>query len=182
MKLYRFCIGLLQRTSFVTIFVIGRLSNFLVSSRHFQYSGLLINRLTFDDMFSGWASKSVADHLGIGIKSGMPYVRHDKASNPFVNLKKEYKGLWWQEIVLRFFMTEVKYSTQADTPSKAYKELASQIRAKLAGVHQYFDKLATAMELWTRAWDKAEENGEINFLPSWQNKTALNPINQAYYS
>jgi len=135
----------------------------------------------YDDMFSGWASKSVADHLGIGIKSGMPYVRHDKASNPFVNLKKEYKGLWWQEIVLRFFMTEVKYSTQADTPSKAYKELASQIREKLAGVHQYFDKLATAMELWTRAWDRAE-NGEINFLPSRRNKTALKPINQAFYS
>ena len=43
----------------------------------------------YDDMFSGWAAKSIADHLGVGIKSGMPYIRHDKASNPFVNLKKE---------------------------------------------------------------------------------------------
>ncbi len=135
----------------------------------------------YDDMFSGWASKSVADHLGIGIKSGMPYIRHDKASNPFVNLKKEYKGLWWQEIVLRFFMTEVKYSTQADTPSKAYKELAGQIRVTLTSTHQYFDKLATAMELWTDFWDRAE-NGDLKFLPSRQNKTALDPINQGYYS
>ena len=135
----------------------------------------------YDDMFSGWASKSVADHLGIGIKSGMPYIRHDKASNPFVNLKKEYKGLWWQEIVLRFFMTEVTYSAQADTPSKAYKELAGQIRATLTSTHQYFDKLATSMELWTDFWDRAE-NGDLKFLPTRQNKTALDPINQGYYS
>ena len=47
----------------------------------------------YDDMFSGWAAKSVADHLGIGIKSGMPYIRHNKASNPLVNLRKEYLGL-----------------------------------------------------------------------------------------
>merc|ERR1719162_1456123 len=78
----------------------------------------------YDDMFSGWASKSVADHLGIGIKSGMPYIRHNKASNPFVNLKKEYLGLWWQEIVLRFFIKDVHYSSQANTPLMAYKELA----------------------------------------------------------
>lgn len=57
----------------------------------------------YDDMFSGWAAKSVSDHLGLGIKSGMPYIKHNKASNPFVNLRKEYLGLWWQEMILRFF-------------------------------------------------------------------------------
>ena len=47
-------------------------------------------------MFAGWASKVVADHVGMGCKSGAPYARHDKASNPFVNLEKEYMGLEWQ--------------------------------------------------------------------------------------
>ena len=85
----------------------------------------------YDDMFSGWAAKSIADHLGVGIKSGMPYIRHDKASNPFVNLKKEFLGfVSWQEVMLRFFMTDVSYSSRANTPSKAYRELAEQIRAK----------------------------------------------------
>jgi len=33
----------------------------------------------------------VADHLGLGSKSGAPYIFHKKASNPFTNLAKEYK-------------------------------------------------------------------------------------------
>ncbi|XLS47936.1 hypothetical protein HN51_022294, partial [Arachis hypogaea] len=28
---------------------------------------------------------------------------HSKASNPFVNLKKEYKGIFWQEDLIPFF-------------------------------------------------------------------------------
>ena len=38
----------------------------------------------------------IADHLGLGVKTGLPYIWHSKASNPFVNLKKEYKGIFWQ--------------------------------------------------------------------------------------
>jgi len=45
----------------------------------------------YDDMWAGWASKVVADHLGLGSKSGHPYIKHNKASNPFTNLMKEYK-------------------------------------------------------------------------------------------
>jgi len=56
-------------------------------------------------MWAGWASKTVADHLGVGSKSGHPYIKHNKASNPFTNLMKEYKGLEWQEDVIRFFDT-----------------------------------------------------------------------------
>ncbi len=40
--------------------------------------------------------KVITDHLGLGIKTGKPYIWHSKASNPFVNLKKEYKGIFWQ--------------------------------------------------------------------------------------
>jgi len=50
----------------------------------------------YDDMFAGWASKLCADRLDVGVKSGAPYIFHEKASNPFVNLKKEYAGLFWQ--------------------------------------------------------------------------------------
>jgi Reversibly glycosylated polypeptide len=50
----------------------------------------------YDDMFAGWCTKVIADHLAIGIKTGLPYIWHSKASNPFTNLKKEYKGIFWQ--------------------------------------------------------------------------------------
>jgi len=38
----------------------------------------------------------ICDHLGLGCKTGLPYVWHSKASNPFANLRKEYKGIFWQ--------------------------------------------------------------------------------------
>ena len=40
--------------------------------------------------------KVICDHLSLGVKTGLPYIWHSKASNPFVNLKKEYKGIFWQ--------------------------------------------------------------------------------------
>ncbi len=31
----------------------------------------------------------ILDHLGLGVKTGKPYIWHSKASNPFANLKRE---------------------------------------------------------------------------------------------
>ena len=44
----------------------------------------------------------ICDHLGLGVKTGLPYIWHSKASNPFVNLK-EYMGIFWQEDIIPFF-------------------------------------------------------------------------------
>ena len=52
----------------------------------------------YDDMWAGWCSKVICDHLNLGVKTGLPYIWHSKASNPFVNLKKEYNGIFWQEV------------------------------------------------------------------------------------
>jgi hypothetical protein len=49
--------------------------------------------------FSFSALQVICDHLGLGVKTGLPYIWHSKASNPFVNLRKEYKGIFWQEEV-----------------------------------------------------------------------------------
>lgn len=45
----------------------------------------------------------ICDHLGLGVKTGLPYIFHSKASNPFTNLRKEYKGIFWQEEIIPFF-------------------------------------------------------------------------------
>lgn len=45
----------------------------------------------------------ILDHTGLGVKTGKPYIWHSKASNPFVNLKREYKGIYWQEDIIPFF-------------------------------------------------------------------------------
>jgi len=130
-------------------------------------------------MFAGWASKVVADHLGVGVKSGNPYIFHNKLSNPFTNLKKEYKGLDWQEELIRFFTNEVSFSAEANTPVKAYIELANQIKVRFFHTHPYFERLGNSMIIWTRIWDQVAR-GEIKPIPSRQSDDAtknIPPIN-----
>ncbi|CAF1701981.1 unnamed protein product [Brassica oleracea var. botrytis] len=107
----------------------------------------------YDDMWAGWAAKVVCDHLGFGVKTGLPYVWHSKASNPFVNLKKEHKGLHWQEDMVPFFQN-LRLSKESDTAAKCYMELSNMTKEKLTEVDPYFEKLADAMVAWIEAWEE----------------------------
>lgn len=119
----------------------------------------------YDDMFAGWASKVVADHLGMGFKSGTQYIYHNKLSNPFVDLKKEYQGLEWQEEMIRFFADEVKLMKLANTHVKAYLELANAIKERFVSTNPYFQLLGESMLKWTQIWDGVSV-GYINPVPS----------------
>lgn len=68
----------------------------------------------------------ICDHLGLGVKTGLPYIWHSKASNPFVNLKKEYNGIFWQEKTIPFFQS-VSLSKEAQTVEACYLELAEKV-------------------------------------------------------
>ncbi|CDY27964.1 BnaC05g43660D [Brassica napus] len=59
----------------------------------------------YDDMWAGWCVKVICDHMGWGVKTGLPYIWHSKASNPFVNLRKEYNGIFWLEEAIPFFQS-----------------------------------------------------------------------------
>ncbi|KAF3608027.1 hypothetical protein DY000_02051649 [Brassica cretica] len=107
----------------------------------------------YDDMWAGWCVKVICDHLGLGVKTGLPYIYHSKASNPFVNLKKEYKGIFWQEDIIPFFQS-AKLSKEAVTVQQCYLELSKLVKEKLSPIDPYFDKLADAMVTWIEAWDE----------------------------
>lgn len=110
----------------------------------------------YDDMIMGWTGKACADAMGLGVKSGAPYIVHNKASNPFVNLKKEYKGLEWQEHAIDFFK-RLELSKAASSSAQAcYLETADALEASLAHLHPYFSRFARAMRLWIGAWDEAQ--------------------------
>ena len=94
----------------------------------------------------------ICDHLGLGVKTGLPYIWHSKASNPFVNLKKEYKGIFWQEDIIPFFQN-VKLSKESKTVQECYLELADQVRSGLGKIDPYFDKLANGMQDWIACWE-----------------------------
>jgi len=68
----------------------------------------------------------ICDHLGYGVKTGLPYIHHSKASNPFVNLKKEFKGIFWQEEIIPFFQ-QVVFPKEAVTVEQCYIELSKMV-------------------------------------------------------
>ncbi|KAE8673182.1 Alpha-1,4-glucan-protein synthase [Hibiscus syriacus] len=112
----------------------------------------------YDDMWAGWCSKVICDHLGVGVKTGLPYIYHSKASNPFVNLRKEYKGIFCQEEIIPFFQKAI-FPKDCTSVRKFYIELAKQAKAKLSKVDPYFDKLPEAMVTWIEAWDELNPTG-----------------------
>lgn len=57
----------------------------------------------FDDIWCGIIMKKICDHLGLFVTCGPPYIVHEKASDPFVNLVKEAPGIaanekFWEHI------------------------------------------------------------------------------------
>ena len=71
----------------------------------------------------------ICDHLGLGVKTGKPYIWHSKASNPFVNLKKEYHGIFWQEDIIPFF-EDVNLPLSATSVAECYRHLAKEVHAE----------------------------------------------------
>lgn len=100
----------------------------------------------------------ICDHLGWGVKTGLPYIWHSKASNPFVNLKKEYKGIYWQEELIPFFQS-VTLPKECTSVQKCYIAISEQVKDKLGKVDPYFVKLADAMVTWIEAWDELNPAG-----------------------
>ncbi|KAM3292146.1 hypothetical protein ACQJBY_036200 [Aegilops geniculata] len=114
----------------------------------------------YDDMWAGWCVKVICDHLSLGVKTGLPYLWHSKASNPFVNLKKEYKGIFWQEDIIPFFQNAT-LSKECDTVQKCYISLSEQVKEKLGKIDPYFVKLADAMVTWIEAWDELNPSDAV---------------------
>jgi reversibly glycosylated polypeptide/UDP-arabinopyranose mutase len=87
----------------------------------------------------------------LGVKTGLPYIWHSKASNPFVNLRKEYKGIFWQEEIIPFFQQATLSADSKDVFS-CYTELAEKVREGLGHLDPYFSKLADGMIAWVECW------------------------------
>ncbi|XP_010421937.1 PREDICTED: UDP-arabinopyranose mutase 3 [Camelina sativa] len=108
----------------------------------------------YDDMWAGWCVKVICDHMGWGVKTGLPYVWHSKAScNRFENLEKEYNGIFWQEEGIPFFQS-VALPNECTSVQQCYLELAKQVKEKLGKVDPYFIKLADGMITWTEGWEE----------------------------
>jgi hypothetical protein len=57
----------------------------------------------FEDVWMGVVLKKVCDHLGLAVRSGMPLVKHTRASNVWANLRGEataleFNEMFWQQV------------------------------------------------------------------------------------
>ena len=126
----------------------------------------------YEDMWAGWCTKVICDHLGLGVKTGKPYVFHSKASDPFANWKVEVAGIDWQEEIIPFFAS-VRLSQESDTVVACYRELAGLVRTHLCKLDEaYFNTLADGMLAWLECWDKANpgHTGYKRTGPIWPAK------------
>jgi hypothetical protein len=95
----------------------------------------------FDDIWSGIFTKRICDHLGLGVWSGRPIIRHDRASDVWANLTKEQPGLKLNETLWRLVDSIVLTST---TVADCYRELADKLELD----EPYWIRLRSFMKRW----------------------------------
>lgn len=101
----------------------------------------------FGDIWCGIIQKKVCDHLGWVVSTGTPYIHHDRASNPFANLRKEANGIevnewFWQKI------DAIELPNGASARG-CYSHIGLHVRA-FGGEHaEYWRSLGNAMVKWS---------------------------------
>jgi reversibly glycosylated polypeptide/UDP-arabinopyranose mutase len=100
----------------------------------------------FGDIWCGIIQKKICDHLGWPVSTGTPYIHHDRASNPFTNLRKEANGIevneWFWEKIHGIMLYE------GYDASQCYTSIGVHIR-EFGGEHaNYWSSLGDAMITW----------------------------------
>lgn len=103
----------------------------------------------FDDIWCGIVAQKVMAHLGWNWTCGEPFVRHERASDPLVNLAKEAPGIlanekYW-EVVHRVKLT-------ADTAVSAVREIAEGL-TQAEGPGSYLTAWGRGLLGWCRLLD-----------------------------
>lgn len=109
---------------------------------------------SFDDIWAGLCCKVICDHLGYGVKSGLPYIwRNDSAKEKVIeSLQHVPEGLQWLEHLLPFFQ-KLHFSHSAVSAVDCYLEIAKQLKeGRLNSVDNIFQKFGSLMESWTEVW------------------------------
>lgn len=95
----------------------------------------------FDDIWSGIIVKKIIDHLGYGVLSGKPLIRHERKSNKFKNLIKEAKGVEENEVFWKK-IDEIKLA------NKDFISCYQELWEKFKPYNDYFIKLKEAALIW----------------------------------
>lgn len=98
----------------------------------------------FDDIWAGVILKRVCDAAGLHISNGPPFVFHSRASDPFVNLRKEAPGILANET-----FWEVIDSARISTRGCDVESLVDSLGESLFGHEiKYISQLGDALLTW----------------------------------
>lgn len=109
---------------------------------------------SFDDTWAGLCCKAICDHLGYGVKSGLPYVwRNDSVDGTLTkSLEHVHESVQWLEDLIPFFQT-LRFSRTAVSAEDCYLELANQLKeGRLNSVDGIFREVGALMESWIQVW------------------------------
>jgi hypothetical protein len=99
--------------------------------------------------------KKIADANGLMVATGMPYIRHERASNPFANLKKEANGI---EVNEKLWEYVDGCKLGSGDLVQDYSDLGRHIgKWDAYKEHQeYFERLGEAMVKWAELFREAK--------------------------
>lgn len=122
-----------------------------------------LEKLPFDrfgDIWCGIFMKKIADLINLSVSTGIPYIRHDRASNPFTNLKKEANGIevnekFWQ-FVDSFKLYDGSITKSVDCAATVYWYLGDHMQNfEYFEEHiSYFTNLGQAMKIWANLFER----------------------------
>ncbi|XP_020097855.1 probable UDP-arabinopyranose mutase 2 [Ananas comosus] len=116
---------------------------------------------TMEDIWSGLCAKAVCDHLGVGVKSGLPYVWRNEAADggsAIESLKREWEGVKLMEEVVPFFQS-VQLQKTLVKAEDCVAEIAAMVREKLGPLNPAYAQAAAAMEEWVNLWKALGSQG-----------------------
>uniref|UniRef100_A0A2P2Q335 UDP-arabinopyranose mutase n=1 Tax=Rhizophora mucronata TaxID=61149 RepID=A0A2P2Q335_RHIMU len=108
---------------------------------------------TMVDLWSGMCVKVVCDHLGLGVKSGLPYVWRNDRGDAIASLKKEWEGVKLMEEAVPFFQS-LRLSPSASTAEDCVTEMATAVKQQLGPSQTVFARAANVMVEWVKLWKK----------------------------
>lgn len=108
----------------------------------------------FGDTWCGVISKKICDLMGYTISTGMPYVRRERVSNPFIDLRKEAPGI---EVNERFWEYIDFANCGQGNLCHSYYQMGEHVAMfdDFVEYKQHFVELGEAMKIWSQIIQEA---------------------------
>uniref|UniRef100_M4CQ70 Uncharacterized protein n=1 Tax=Brassica campestris TaxID=3711 RepID=M4CQ70_BRACM len=102
--------------------------------------------------------KHISDHLGYGVKTGLPYVWRNERGDAVESLRKKWEGVDLMEKNVPFFES-LKLPESAVKVEDCVLELAKAAREQLGSDVPAFTQAADAMVSWIQLWTYVNSSG-----------------------